>query len=65
MLLAAFVLWTVLIRLSLKSWTLSYLDCIIGLYLTPQGDYVRDCDVEEFDKEFSPKQKLKLPGQLF
>ena len=65
MLLAAFVLWTVLIRLSLKSWTLSYLDGITGVYQTPQGYYVGDCDVEEFDKEFSPKQKLKLPGQLF
>jgi len=26
---------------------------------------VRDCDVEEFDKGFPPKEKLKLPGQLF
>ena len=24
-----------------------------------------DSDVEEFDKDFPPKQKLKLPGQLF
>ena len=36
-----------------------------GVYQTPQGYYVRDCDVEEFDKEFPPKKKLKLPGQLF
>ena len=27
--------------------------------------YVDDSDVEEFDKDFPPKHKLKLPGQLF
>ena len=42
-----------------------YLNGITGVYQTPQGYYVRDCDVEEFDKEFPPRQKLKLPGQLF
>ena len=24
-----------------------------------------DSDVEEFDKAFPPKEKLKLPGQIF
>ena len=42
-----------------------YLDGVTGVYRTPLGYYVRDCDVEAFDKEFPPKQKLKLPGQLF
>ncbi len=42
-----------------------YLDGITGVYQTPKGYYVDDADVEEFDKEFPPKQKLKLPGQLF
>ena len=42
-----------------------YLDGITGIYQTPQGYYVDDSDVEEFDKDFPPKQKLKLPGQLF
>lgn len=42
-----------------------YLDGITGVYQTPQGYYVDDADVEEFDKEFPPKQKRKLPGQLF
>ena len=42
-----------------------YLDGITGVYQTPQGYYVRDCDVEEFDKGFPPKKKLKLPGQIF
>ena len=35
------------------------------VYKTPQGYYVDDSDVEEFDRGFPPKQKLKLPGQLF
>ena len=42
-----------------------YLDGITGVYQTPQGYYVKDEDVEEFDKEFPPKEKLKLPGQIF
>ncbi|MBR6472482.1 MAG: N-acetyltransferase [Firmicutes bacterium] len=42
-----------------------YLDDITGVYQTPQGYYVDDADVEEFDKEFPPKVKLKLPGQIF
>lgn len=42
-----------------------YLDKVTGVYQTPQGYYVKDEDVEEFDKQFPPKQKLKLPGQLF
>lgn len=42
-----------------------YLDGITGVYLTPQGYYVDDSDVEEFDKGFPYKEKLKLPGQLF
>ncbi len=42
-----------------------YLDDITGVYQTPQGYYVEDADVEEFDKDFPPKEKLKLPGQLF
>ena len=42
-----------------------YLDGITGVYQTPQGYYVDDADVEEFDRGFPPKEKLKLPGQLF
>ena len=42
-----------------------YLDGITGIYQTPQGYYVDDSDVEEFDKAFPHKQKLKLPGQIF
>lgn len=42
-----------------------YLDEVTGVYQTPQAYYVDDADVDEFDKEFLPKKKLKLPGQLF
>ena len=42
-----------------------YLTGITGVYQTPKGYYVDDADVEEFDKSFPPKEKLKLPGQIF
>ena len=42
-----------------------YLDGITGVYQTPQGYYVSDEAVEEFDKSFPYKEKLKLPGQIF
>ena len=42
-----------------------YLDGVTGVYQTPQGYYVDDTDVEEFDKAFPKKEKLKLPGQIF
>ena len=42
-----------------------YLDNVTGIYLTPPGYYVDDADVEKFDRDFPPKQKQKLPGQIF
>jgi len=42
-----------------------YLDAVTGVYQTPRGYYVDDRDVEEFDKGFPKKEKLKLPGQIF
>ena len=42
-----------------------YLNGITGVYQTPRGYYVDDADVEEFDKDFPPKKKLRLPGQIF
>ena len=42
-----------------------YLSGVTGVYQTPAGYYVDDKDVEEFDKSFPYKEKLKLPGQLF
>ncbi len=41
-----------------------YLSGVTGVYQTPQGYYVDDAEVEEFDRSFPPKEKLKLPGQL-
>ena len=42
-----------------------YLDGITGVYQTPAGYYGSDDDVEEFDKQFPPKVKQRLPGQIF
>ncbi len=42
-----------------------YLDGVTGVYQTPQGYYADDAEVESFDRSFPPKQKRKLPGQLF
>ena len=42
-----------------------YLDGVTGVYHTPQGYYVADDEVEQFDKSFPPREKLRLPGQLF
>lgn len=42
-----------------------FYDGIAGIYQTPLGYYVDDSDVEEFDKHFPPKQKLKLPKERY
>ena len=42
-----------------------YLNDVTGVYQTPQGYYVDTDDAERFDKDFPPKEKKKLPGQLF
>ena len=42
-----------------------YLSGITGVYQTPQGYYVDEAAVEEFDRAFPPKEKLRLPGQIF
>ena len=42
-----------------------YLDGITGEYATPSGYFVDEGDAEEFDNRFPPKEKLKLPGQLW
>lgn len=42
-----------------------YLKDVTGVYQTPQGYYVDPDDAEAFDAGFPPKEKLKLPGQLF
>ena len=42
-----------------------YLDGSTGVYAPPQGYFVDEAETEEFDRLFPPKEKLKLPGQLF
>ena len=42
-----------------------YLDGITGVYQTPQGYYVKDEEVEKFDRSFPAKEKKRLPGQIF
>ena len=42
-----------------------YLKDVTGAYQTPKGYLVNEKDAEAFDKSFPPKEKLKLPGQLF
>lgn len=42
-----------------------YLKGVTGEYTPPQGYLVNEDEAEEFDKQFPPKEKLKLPTQLF
>lgn len=45
-----------------------YLDGITGEYAPPEGYFAAERDpeaFERFDAQFPPKEKLKLPGQLF
>lgn len=42
-----------------------FLEGITGEYAPPAGYFVDEAEAEEFDRFFPPKQKLKLPGQLF
>ena len=42
-----------------------YLSGVTGEYTPPQGYLVSEQEAEAFDRDFPPKKKLKLPGQLF
>lgn len=42
-----------------------YFDGITGEYATPQGYFVDEDEAEAFDRQFPPKTKQKLPGQLW
>lgn len=48
----------------LKELKPGFLNGVTGVYHTPQGYFVDEASVEAFDRDFPPKQKLKLPGQL-
>ena len=49
----------------MKELTPGYLGGVTGTYHTPEGYFVSEEEVEEFDKTFPPKKKEKLPGQIF
>ncbi len=42
-----------------------YLAGVTGEYAPPAGYFVSEAAAEAFDKTFPPKEKVKLPGQLF
>ena len=42
-----------------------FLDGITGTYRDPDGYFVDEAEADAFDALFPPKEKLKLPGQLF
>ena len=42
-----------------------FLDGVSGAYKDPDGYFVDEAEADEFDKQFPPKERLKLPGQLF
>ena len=42
-----------------------YLDGVTGEYATPHAYLVNETEAEAFDKTFEPKEKLRLPGQMF
>lgn len=48
-----------------KELAAGYLDGVTGEYSTPAGYFVDEAAAEEFDKQFPPKEKLKLDGQIF
>ena len=42
-----------------------FLDGVHGTYRDPEGYFVDEKEAEAFDAAFPPKEKRKLPGQLF
>ncbi len=48
----------------IRELTPGFLDGVRGTYRDPASYFVDDCDVDEFDKQFPPKEKKVLPGQL-
>lgn len=49
----------------LKELRPGFLDGVTGVYHTPEGYFVDEEAAELFDRNFPPKKKEKLPGQLF
>ncbi|PZW68276.1 GNAT family N-acetyltransferase, partial [Fibrobacter sp. UWR1] len=48
----------------IKELTPGFLDGIRGSYRDPEAYFVNEADADEFDKQFPPKEKKVLPGQL-
>ena len=48
-----------------KELTPGFLDGITGVYGPPESYFVDEDAAEKFDRQFAPKEKLRLPGQLF
>lgn len=42
-----------------------FLNGVTGTYQDPEGYFVDEAEAERFDAQFPPKEKQKLPGQLF
>ncbi|WP_306569171.1 GNAT family N-acetyltransferase [Faecalispora jeddahensis] len=42
-----------------------FLDGVTGTHRDPEGYLVDEAEAERFDAQFPPKEKQKLPGQLF
>ena len=42
-----------------------FLTGVTGTYQDPEGYFVDEAEAERFDAQFPPKEKQKLPGQLF
>ena len=42
-----------------------YLKGITGEYTPPSGYFIDEAKALRFDKQFPPKKKEKLPGQIF
>ena len=49
----------------LKELRPGFLDGVTGVYHTPRGYFVDEQAAEAFDRAFPPREKLRLPGQLF
>lgn len=47
-----------------KELSAGYLEGVTGEYSTPAGYFVDEAAAEDFDKQFPPKEKLKLDGQI-
>jgi putative acetyltransferase len=42
-----------------------FLDGVTGTYRDPEGYFVDEAEAERFDAQFPPREKRRLPGQLF